>query len=249
MKRTLLDMVQDILNDMDADNVNSIQDTVESDQVANIVKSCYLEMMSNRNWPHMRKLCQMDAVNDLTKPNYLKIPVNLKEMVFFKYQVQKNETDSPVVDTIKFLYPDEFLNVISRRSGDNVQIVTDFSGAPLPIYNDRAPQYWTTFDDVHIVTDSYNQDIDTTLQASRSLCMAFFMPTWTMEDEFIPDLPAEAFSALIEEAKSTAFVALKQMANQKAEQKANRQQRWLSRKAWTLQGGVRYDDYGRKGRR
>jgi hypothetical protein len=65
---------------------------------------------------------------------------------------------------------------------------------------------------------------------------------------FIPDLPIEAFPLLEEESKSTAFFTLKQMANQKAEQKANRQSKWLSRKAWRAAGGVKFQNYGRKGR-
>ena len=75
------------------------------------------------------------------------------------------------------------------------------------------------------------------------------MEDWIHEDSAVPSLPSEAFSGFLEEAKSTAFFVLKQMANQKAEQKAGRQQRWLSRKAWRTAGGVRYEDYGRKGRR
>jgi hypothetical protein len=74
-------------------------------------------------------------------------------------------------------------------------------------------------------------------------------PKWVHMDDAIPDLPEEAFAALEEEAKSTAFVAIKQMANQKAEQKAARQNRWLSRKAWRAHGGIQYENYGRKGRR
>jgi hypothetical protein len=74
-------------------------------------------------------------------------------------------------------------------------------------------------------------------------------PTWSHVDNAVPNLPEEAFPALVEEAKSTAFLALKQTANQKAEQKASRQQRWLSRKAWSAHGGIRYDDYGRKSRK
>lgn len=73
----------------------------------------------------------------------------------------------------------------------------------------------------------------------------YMMPKWEHRDDYIPDLPSEAFSALIEESKSTAFLTLKQMANEKAEQKARRQQRWLSQKSWQAKGGVRYENYGR----
>jgi len=249
MKKTLFEIVDYILNEMDADQVNSITDTVESSQVAQIVRSCYEEMMSNRNWPHLRKLIQLESLGDVDKPNYLKAPDLLKEMVFFKYDVQKLGATLPVFDDIKFKYPDEFLNLTAKRTGDNVQQVVDFSGSTLLIYNDRAPQYWTSFDDKHIVTDSYDNEVDDTLKKSKTQALAFMFPSWSHLDNFVPDLPAEAFSALIEEAKSTAFLTLKQMANQKAEQKAGRQNRWLSRKAWELSGGVRYQDYGRKGRK
>jgi len=40
-KMTVLEIVQDILNDIDGDEVNSIDDTLESEQVAQIVKSTY----------------------------------------------------------------------------------------------------------------------------------------------------------------------------------------------------------------
>ena len=105
------------------------------------------------------------------------------------------------------------------------------------------------FDDYYLVTDSYDKAVDDTLQKEKTQCLGYLHPTWVHEDDAIPNLPPEAFSALLAEVKSTAFVEVKQMANQKAEQKSARQQRWLSRKAWRVEGGVRYDDYGRKGRR
>jgi hypothetical protein len=145
--------------------------------------------------------------------------------------------------------PEAFLRFVSQRTGDNVQEVKDYSGSVLLILNDQSPQYWTTFDDDYIVTDAYNSVLDATLKKSKTQALAYLLPTWEHTDDAIPNLPDEAFPALIEEAKSTAFVVLKQTANQKAEQKAARQSRWLSRKAWKEHGGIQYQDYGRKGRR
>lgn len=251
MKKSLLKIVQAVLNDMDSDAVNSIGDTVESQQVAQIVQDCFYEMMGNRNWPHTRKVIQLDALSDTTKPNYLKLPENLKEMVFFKYEKQKDGETKIVLEDVKYLHPDEFLHHISGRNSDNdnVQVVEDFNGPKLLILNDAAPQYFTSFDDTHLVTDSYDIAVDDTLKKAKSQAVAYIIPTWVEDDEFVPDLPIDAFPALIEEAKSTASMVLKQVANQKAEQKANRQNRWLSRKSWRAQGGVRYMDFGRKGRK
>ena len=251
MKKSLLEMTQNILNDMDSDEVNSISDTVESQQVANIIKSCFNEMLSNRNWPHLRKLVQLDSLSSLAKPNYLQIPSGMKEMIFFKYDVRKVDQDSTVLADVKYKNPEDFLRYISVRNSalDNVEEIRDFSGSVLLIINNAAPTYWTSFDDKHIVTDSYDKAVDDTLQASKTQCLAYIEPKWVHMDDAIPDLPEEAFAALEEEAKSTAFVTLKQMANQKAEQKASRQNRWLSRKAWRANGGIQYENYGRRGRR
>lgn len=243
MKMSLLDIVQDILSDMDSDEVNSIDDTTEAQQVAQVVKTCYFEMIGNRNWPHLKRLLQLTNVNDLNRPNYLKLPTNLKELVDVRYQKENGQYVS-----LKFREPEEFLTLISNRSLEwtNVQQVYDFGGSTLMVVNDKDPEYWTTFDDVHVVCDSFDKTLDDTLKASKTQCIAFIQPTWDRSDSFIPDLPVEAFPALLEEAKSTAFFNQKQMVNQKAEQKAGRQQRWLSRKAWRAHGGVTYPDFGRK---
>lgn len=251
MKKTLLEMTQNILNEMDSDEVNSINDTVESQQVANIIKTCFNEMISNRDWPHLRKLVQLDALADSKKPNYLKIPKGMKELVFFKYNVQRTDQTRTVLADVRYKQPDDFLRYISNRNSDleSVDEIKDFSGSRLMIINNAAPTYWTSFDDAHIVTDSYDNTVDDTLQASKTQCLAYMEPKWVHSDSAIPDLPEEAFAALEEEAKSTAFIVLKQMTNQKAEQKAARQNRWLSRKAWRAHGGIEYPNYGRQGRR
>ncbi len=251
MKKNLLEIVQDILSELDSDQVSSINDTVEAQQVAIIVKNCYNEMISNRNWPHLKKMIQLDAVNDLSKPNYLRLPDETKELLYVSYDISKPGDTNLNYRRIPFKHNDEFLRMVNMRnsSQDNVQTVIDFSGTPLLVLNDRAPQFWTSFDDLHIVFDNYDSNLDDTLKQSKNQCVAYMEPTWVQSDTAIPDLPSEAFSALEEEAKSVAFLTLKQMVNSKAEQKSARQQRWLSRKAWRAQGGVRYDDFGRKGRK
>lgn len=250
-KMTLLEIVQDCLNDMDSDEVNSINDTIESQQVAQIVKTCYFELIANRNWPHLRKLVQLEASGQLVKPNYLQLPVGTKELVFFKYDKLTATNPKSRIEEIRYKEPDSFLRMISGRDStlSTVDSVIDFSGTKLLIINNIAPTYWTSFDEDYIITDSYDSGVETTLQKSKTQCLAYIDPLWIHSDAAIPDLPSEAFPALLEEAKSTAFLAIKQMANQKAEQKAGRQQRWLSRKAWQAKGGVEYQNYGRKGRR
>ncbi len=250
-KLTLLEIVQDILSDMVSDEVNSIDDTIESQAVAQIVKTVYLDMITNRNWPHTRKLINLDSPGNLDLPTYLKLPTNLKELEVLEYDSRKLGDTYSSYRKLKYKYPDEFLHLVSGRKSDapNTVVITDPSGVKLSILANKAPEYYTSFNDVDIVCDSYDVTVDDTLKSSKTNCIAFLIPDWERSNEAIPDLPIEAFSALVAEAKSTAFYTIKQMVNEKAEQKATRQNRWLARKAWRTHGGVRYDDYGRKGRR
>lgn len=251
MRYTLLEIVSDILNDLDADFVNSINETVESQQVAQIIKSCYNEMMSNRDWPHLRQLGQLEASGDTAKPTHMRLADGVKKLEWIKYDKKKLGETRLLYQDVRYLYPDEFLEITNSRNSDNdnVLLVSDFSLTPILVFDNAPPSYWTSFDDEWVVFDSYQADVEDTLQKAKTQVLWVKEPSWVHLDAAIPDLPEEAFAALIEESKSTAFFTLKQMMNQKAEQKANRQNRWLSRKAWKAKGGVRYDNYGRQARR
>lgn len=250
MKLTLLEIVQDILNDLNSDSVNSINDTEESLQAAQIVKTTYLEMMADRDWPHLRSLIQLNAVSDTARPTYLQLPVNVRRLDIIKYNKRKSTDTKDKFEDVKYQEPDSFLRLVNSRDESQATIVeaTDSSGVKIKVYNDRAPQYWTSFDDEYIVMDAYDSAVDSTLQASKTQCVAYVDPSWSNLDTAIPDLPSEAFPSLLAEAKSTAFVMLKEVANEKAEQKSRRQRQWLSRNSWRAKGGIRTPDYGRKAR-
>ena len=55
-KLTLLDIVQRTLSSMDSDAVDSYTDTVESEEVAYIVRDTYYDMITNLQVPEHRKL-------------------------------------------------------------------------------------------------------------------------------------------------------------------------------------------------
>lgn len=251
MKRTLLEMVQDIMNDSSSDFVNSIDDTEESQQVAQIVKSTYLAMMSNRNWEHLKRSVALTAYGDASRPTYMKVVESIKELIYLNYNVIKTGETRKNYQPMKYMEPDKFLMMANQlnNTASNVDLIIDPSGIEVMVRNDKAPQYYTSFDDNTIVFDSYDKSVDTTLQGSKFQALAYIMPSWTHSDTFVPDLPAEAFSGLIEEAKSKASLKLTQEADQKAEQESVRQNRWLARKNWQVAGGIKYPDYGRKSRK
>lgn len=250
MKRTVLDLTQDILSSLDAEEVSSIDDTIEATQVATILKNTYLAMASNRNWSSQKRLTQFEHSGTPDLPTHLKAPENLKELISFQYNGSK-VAGQYQSNPVRYIEPDEFLRLASHRNpaSDTTRLIRDVGGTDLVIINNKPPTYWTTFDDTYIVCDSYDKDVDDALKASKTQIHAVMFPKFIMEDSHVPDMPVEAFASLLAEAKSIAFVEIKQTANQKAEQEAVRQRTWLSRKEWSLHGGVRYPNYGRPRRK
>lgn len=248
-KQTLLEMTQDILNDIDGDFVNSIFDTEESEQVAQIIKSTYRAMMSNRNWPHTARLISITPSSDSERPTHMSINEDIKELISIYYDKKKAGETKLRYLPVEYLPPDRFLIYTNRRNSDISfnSIITDPTGVKIIIQNNKAPEYYTSFDDNTILFDSFDNAVDSTLQASKIQARAYTIPEFSMLDDFVPDLPSEAFSALIEEAKSKAAAKIAQKEDVKAEQESSRQNRWLSRKAWRVSANDIYpDNYGRK---
>lgn len=251
MKYNLLEIVTDILSDMDGDFVGSINDTDEASQVAQIVKTTYQALLSNRNWPHTARVLNITASADDLLPTHTRIEDNVKEIISVYYDIKKLGETRINYRQIPYLDPDDFLRYTNSRNNDSVDcdVILDPSGVKLLILTNKAPEYYTSFDDTTIVFDSYDAAVEDTIQANKTQIRAYIIPTFEMEDEFVPDLPDEAFALLIEESKSKAMFKLKQTQDIKAEQEAGRQNRWLSRKSWRAHEKDIYPyDYGRRRR-
>ncbi len=220
MKKSLLAIVQDILSDMNSDEVNSISDSVEAEQVARIVASTYDSFVAQRVIPEHKQLMQLTALADSTRPNYLKLPSNVRFLEKFKYKTDSNYKD------VQFEDQESFLDRVTRRdaSASNVVSVPDVSSnVTLLIYNDKRPQWYTSFDDEHIVCDSYDASVESTLQEANTMAMALVDPSeFLIEDSFVPDIDSTLFPTLIQEAKSMCLALLSGGPNQKVEQTARR---------------------------
>ena len=246
-KMTLLEMTQDILSDMDSDEVNSINDSVESLQVAQIIKTTYYNIIDGRDYDFLYELFQLDASGTSSRPTHMKLPENIIDLKYIKYNCKTLTDTKDKYLKIKYLMPEDFMEVVDSRdsSKSNVTVVTDPTGISINVMNDKAPEYFTSFDDENLVFDSYDSQVDSTLQNNKTQCHGKRSVAFTLLDTFTPDLPVQMFSYLLAEAKSTAFVTLKQMPNAKAEQISNSQKRRMSQDAWRVKNGIHYPNYGR----
>jgi hypothetical protein len=251
-KYTLLEIVQNIASAIDSDAVNSISDTVEAYQIAMEVRTAYDEVLATLKIPSKESLILLDALTDPDRPNYLKIPDSCKMIQWFKYDYQ-NEGIVGDYQEVWYLTPDEFIMRTRQLAGGDptaipYSTITDFSGAQLNIITNKNPQWWTTFDNSYIVTDSYNIDQDTTLQQSKSLCWGQNNLNFLMSDTYVPELDDDLFPLLIAEAKSACFANLKQTTSPKDEQRARRNRVQMQDDLWRANQRRPYDripNYGR----
>lgn len=248
-KLTLLDMVQDILSDMNSDQVNSIGDTIESEQVARQVRSTFYNLWNERLWPHTASLLRFNSSGDGTKPTHMVLSDSLIRVDWVKYDARKMPSDPISYKTVQWLEPREFVEHVMNRNpvNDNVETVFDYNGTPLLIINDQAPTYYTSFDDEHLVFDSYNKDADSILQHAKVQAFGYVEPTFLLEDDFVPDVPAKAFPMFLSECKSVCSLKIKEVFSQKDEQEAGRQRSWLAiEKHRANPGHLHYPNYGRR---
>lgn len=247
---TLLEMVQDILNDADSDPVDSYLDTVESQQVAQILKTTYFNIIDGKDWPHLFNLFQLTETSAST-PTHLNIANTVVKVMWVKYdKASATDTRTKYLD-VTYKEPEEFVNILNARVSDatNIDIITDPSGLPLLIYNDKAPTYYTSFTDDTIVMDAYDSAVETYLKTAKNQCHGKIYPSVTLSDSLYFDLPTEMYSYLLAEGKATSFQVLKQIVNQKAEYHSVSQRRRMSWESHNLNRGNRYPDFGRRSKK
>lgn len=249
-KYTLLKIVQKVLASMNGDEVNSISDTTEALDIADLVEDVFYNLVVNHDIPEHEQLLKLEALGDSTVPNYLKLPARVTEIIDVRYD-KSEDTDLVDFRAVFYKQPSEFLDIITRRnaSEDNVQQVVDpTSGLTLLVINDHHPTYWTSFDDEYMVFDSFHNTYDSTLQHSKSMVVARRLPTFTKEDSFVLDMDDNLFPLLLNEVKSWAFIQEKQTAHPKAEQSAKRQRNFYQaqRHRFNDENKNPRPDYGRR---
>jgi hypothetical protein len=233
MKMSLLDMVQNILSSLDSDNVSSIDETVESIQVAEIVRESFYDLMSQRDWPFLATRTELVPADDIANPTRMFIPDNLNKIKWVKY----NKKD------VQYVAPEEFINILDNRP-EQQDIVNDKG-----IVLNRDPIYWTTFDDKTILFDGLDKSLSDTLLSGKTTVYGIKVAEWQHVDNFVPDVPAKFFATLLSEAKASAFVNLKQQANVREEARARRGRVTMQNESWRNEfGETKYNrkvNYGR----
>jgi hypothetical protein len=257
MKLTLLDMTQDILASMSGDQVDSITDNSESDAIARIIRSCYYDIVAPEHFPENYDMFQLTASGDSSKPVLMIRPNNVNNIQWIRYNKATLDDTDPMWTEIRYKPLRDFLNYVqgfklSDSFVDSMSITT-MSGSSIQFLyrNDAAPNWYTTYDDDHIVFDSFDSEVDTTLQTIKTQAWGHIGETFQLSDSYVPVIDDSLFPLLLNEAKSLAWQELLKTQHTGAMKKARKH--WITSQRTKSAFGNNADaynalpNYGRSG--
>ncbi len=222
-KMTLLEMVQNIGSALELDEVNSITDTVESLQIAEVIKETFYEQFNNIIVPEFERLFALESVSSLLSPNYLKIPSDVSKVLWLKY---KDFRADGMQRDICYIPPEDFLGIqlnYTDASNYGFRTLDPSSGVTYIIRTDAPATHFTMFDDNYIAFDGLDALYETTLVGANSVGFGMKSFEFTLADDFIPPIDGNLFPLLLAESKSVCFINQKQVSSTKEEQRARRQ--------------------------
>lgn len=256
MRYSLLEIVQLILSSLDSDEVDSISDTTESMQVANLCKSVFYDIATDIGLPEREGVVSLDASGDTALPVLMTVPSTVVRVSWIKYDNQTDDQDNADYLPVKYLPFIDFIEMqrgLANGSDTNVgeATITSPEGQAFKLMyrDDKAPQWYTSLGNT-ILFDSYDSDVDTTLQESKVLAGGITYPTFTLSNSFTPSLDPTEFSYFINKCKTRAFAELKQAPNQESAAETRRQKIIVQKRKHRTPNGTELDKikarYGRK---
>lgn len=188
MKLNLLKVVRNYLDYVDGFQVDSIYDSDESIQAANIAEHVYYTLIDkNRDGiPTTSQIATLESSLDLNSPCLMRIPDVVTRI--HNSEVRYNGR------VVKYIAPAYFLKLLDGRTQTHNTFTMMYNGVPFILENDKAPNYCTSFNDGELVFDSYDKNEDSTLQSSKSAVLFNDHPVFLLEDSFIIPLPARMHS-------------------------------------------------------
>lgn len=244
MKKSLLELVKQILSDADSQDVNSISETEEALQAANVVKHVYEDMIANRTIPEHKSIVKLVSLSDLDFPTHFRLGDNVHKLEKLWYDT--SEDNSFKYTEICWKDNEEFLFLCDTRQGDYTLVEDRVAGTKIRVANDSQPKYYTSFDDEHIIMDGYRSDIESTLLGSKTRGIATTFPEFVVTDDYVPDIDENMFPYLLREATSMFFDVYKGAISVKIEQAAKRHKNYSQNDKMRIGRKDKLRDYGRR---
>lgn len=223
-KLTLLQMVQHVADKISSDEVTTLVDaSIEIDEIRALCLEVLEDISIRNDWEFMRdKLMGLEAGTNVIE---LKIPDTVKKVQTVRYRFVDAGVQSGF-RTLYYQHPDEFLTRLQNNrptEPDTATVV--INGIELYPRTNRQPRYWTSFDELNIVLDSYDAaENPNGVEATDSTILATINLDFTGSDSesWVAPIPEQLFTLWKQEAVAEAFVQLRQSENPRAERRSRR---------------------------
>lgn len=243
MKKSVLEYVQACLSKMDSDNVDSITDTEEATQVADLLADVYYEFVTRDNWSFLDGGIVVQTLADPSRPTAVSIPAEVKRIDKVMYKTVNGTVTR--YKELKYLRPNEWLDRFTV-SGDS-RVLSVVNSLSFYVETDRDPAYWTSFDDSTIVVDAWKQADSTTVLAADFNITGSTIPEFEVSDDFVPVLPDLAVPYIQNSLNAAAMQSFKQQGSVDDETKLRRQYAMLQRRDAVTRKETYYEaKYGRR---
>ena len=248
MQRTLLQVCQTYLDATSGFYVDSIFDTDESQQVANVAERIYYKMV--QEYPNLlftMKERTLDAVSDPTRPNYMLIPKDVQKIQESKLWYNVDEDGSLNWKQLTYLSPLDFIAATANKKTTNTIEVEGYDENTMLVNTNKHPSYFTSFDNKYVVFDSYQKDVDDTLQASKTRLVVSEEPVFLIEDDFVIPIPNHLSETYMDMVLNECLALIYQQPNGMIAQRARVAKIKLQQDNRTLGQSRSKRKYGRKG--
>jgi hypothetical protein len=238
---TVLDIIQKTLAVCNLEPVTDVDESVEADQIFELLKTAYDELLDDIDWDYLQTNGQLELNSFEFRQKTLGVDADTVEM--FKLPDNALQVNWIKYDTNDLIYitPKEMTDLLDSR--DQTLSTVDAIGA---VNNADSPTRWTTYDDIHIVVDQY----DGSLAANKTDCLFITKPAVLGVAGDVPSIPERMMPVLLNMTIAEAFatingdIVMDRRYRKKARNQLAKIKRWASR--INKKDSTYSQDYGRK---
>ena len=244
-KRTILQLVSQLGEGIESDEIESLNETIEASDIANILEQTYKEILNRKTWEFMKgHIRQLEA--STLGANVLAIPADVLRIDKITYK----DSNGFFVD-VTYLSAEAFMMIVQARNtaNDNTIAIVNAAGVSINVRTDATPLYWTSFDEATVTFDAYDTALGIENLPTDSVIISDVMPITDFTDPLaVLNIPERMETLVFNEALVVCNYRLRQTADPRAERVARRQHISLRENEHITNKNTQERTYGRNSR-
>ena len=193
MRYTLLDAVQLVLSSINGEPVNSIFDTQEAQQIADLAQRVYLSMRSYVDLKAFDTLFEFVAPSSSGTPTLLTIPDDVERIYWVKFDIL---ADPASHDFVK-LQEVDLEDLLNMDATGYYNIVVNGDTIEIPYRDDGHPTKFAIMND-NVLFDSYLASEYGSIPNDRTLAFGRRIPYFEKRDDWVVPFDDAATTMFIE---------------------------------------------------